>query len=58
MGKTNSGSQTGKTHNYPWNINQYSSSRTGIGGRKKKINPYPCQLAKEGTNQGNNHSVV
>ena len=29
-----------------------------IGGGKKKINPYPCQLAKERTNQENNHSIV
>ena len=58
MGKTNTGSQTGKTHNYPWNRNQYSSSRTGIGGRKKKINPYQRQLATERTNQENRHSVV
>ena len=35
MGKTNTGSQTGKKHNYLQNRNQYSSSRTEIGGRKK-----------------------
>ena len=58
MGKTNTGSQTGKKHNCPQNQIQYSSSRTGIGGRKKKINPYQCQLVKERTNQENNHSIV
>ena len=58
MGKTNTRSQTGKKHNCPQNRNQYSSSRTEIGGRKKKINPYPCQLAKERINQENNHSIV
>ena len=39
MSKTNTRSQTGKKHNHPQNRNQYSSSRTGIGGGKKKINP-------------------
>ena len=58
MGKTNTGSQTGKKRNFPQNRNQYSSSRRGIGGRKKKINPYPCQLAKKGINQENSHSIV
>ena len=58
MGKTNTGSQTGKKHNCPQNQNQYSSSRTGFGGRKKKINPYPCQLAKERIYQEYNHSIV
>ena len=58
MGKTNTRSQTGKKHNCPQNRNQYSSSRTGIGGRKKKTNPYLYQLAKERINQENNHSIV
>ena len=58
MGKTNTGSQTGKKHNCPQNQNEYSSSRTGFGGRKKKINPYLCQLAKERINQEYNHSIV
>ena len=58
MGKTNTGSQTGKKRNFPQNRNQYSSSRRGIGGRKKKINPEPCQLAKKGINQENSHSIV
>ena len=57
MGKTNTGSQTGKKRNYPQNQNQYSSSRTGIGSRKKKISSYPCQLAKDRTNQENTHSI-
>ena len=58
MGKTNTGSQTGKKRNYPQNQNQYSSSRTGIGSRKKKISSYPCQIAKDRTNQENTHSIV
>ena len=58
MGKTNTGSQSGENYNYSQNINQYSSSKTGIVGRKKKINPYQRQLAKERTNQENSHSVV
>ena len=58
MGKTNTGPQSAKNHNYSQNRNQYSSIRTGIGGRKKKINPCQRQLAKERTNQENSHSVV
>ena len=34
MGKT---TQAGKTHNYPLKRKSYSSSRVGIGGRKKKV---------------------
>ena len=58
MGKTNTGSQSGKNHNYSQNRNQYSSSRTGIGCRKKKINPYQRQLVRERTIQENSHSIV
>ena len=34
MGKT---AQAGKAYNYPLKTKSYSSSRVGIGGRKKKV---------------------
>ena len=39
MGKTNTRSQTRKKPNYPQNRNQYSSSRTEVSRRRKKIYP-------------------
>ena len=34
MGKT---AKAGKAYNYPLKTKSYSSSRVGIGGRKKKV---------------------